>query len=356
MDKPQLMEYLKAVCNGEAALYACNETMDALRRQMNAIPEKLPKPALPTMHLHLPEREMPKQGNFGDVIKWLIKIIVAFLVFWVMWKITETSTSVAAAFLRIGSGVVAYFLTGHFIKNQVASANEKAYQKECNAAKDAAKSQYEREIQIFNWEINDIEFKEEKNKIIREGLRAVIAENERTGERIRKELKRLYDRNIIHEKFRSMVAVTQIYEYLDVGVCSTLEGADGAYAMYYNDIRTEKICDGIQQLKTAMQRGLSKLMASQNTMCQLLSDTNNSIRQMDTSLQAKIAALQSEVGRVSDGVSDGVSGLRDSVLDSAAAANKQREEIRRILSTAAHNQYVEQREKGMSTWLLRNPY
>ena len=92
-------------------------------------------------------------------------------------------------------------------------------------------------------------------------------------------------------------------------------------------------------------------MASQSTMCQLLSDTNNSIRQMDTSLQAKIAGLQSDVGRVSDGVSS----LRDSVLDSAAAANKQREEIRRILSTAAHNQYVEQREKGMSTWLLRNP-
>lgn len=32
MDKPQLMEYLKAVCDGEAALYACDETTDALRR------------------------------------------------------------------------------------------------------------------------------------------------------------------------------------------------------------------------------------------------------------------------------------------------------------------------------------
>ena len=86
-------------------------------------------------------------------------------------------------------------------------------------------------------------------------------------------------------------------------------------------------------------------------MCQLLSDTNNSIRQMDTSLQTKISALQSDVGRVSGGVSS----LRGSVLDSADAANKQREEIRGILSTVAHNQYVEQREKGMRTWLLRNP-
>lgn len=206
-------------------------------------------------------------------------------------------------------------------------------------------------MQKYNQKIKAIEFKEEKNKIIREGLRAVIAENERTGERIRKELKRLYDRNIIHEPFRSMVAVNQIYEYLYVGVCNALEGADGAYAMYYNDIRTARICDGIQELKTAMQRGLNKLMASQNTMCQLLSDTNNSIRQMDTSLRTKIAALQSDVARVSDGVS----GLRDSVLDSADAANKQREKIRGILSAAAHNQYVEQREKGMRTWLLRNP-
>lgn len=351
MDKPQLMEYLKAVCDGEAALYACNETTDTLRRQLNAIPEKLPKPALPEMHLQLPEREMPKQedGNLGYGV---IKIIVAFLVFLVMWKITETSTSVVAAFLRLGSGVVAYFLTGHFIKNRGASANERAYQEECDAAKDAAQSQYESDRQKYNQKIKVIESKEKMNKEIRKGLRTVIAENEQTGERIREELKRLYDRNIIHEPFRSMIAVNQIYEYIYVGVCNSLEGADGAYAMYYNDIRTARICDEIQELKSAMQRGQSKLMASQNTMCQLLSDTNNSIRQMDTSLQTKISALQSDVGRVSSGVSS----LRGSVLDSTDAANRQREEIRGILSTVAHNQYVEQREKGMSTWLLRNPY
>ncbi len=351
MDKPQLMEYLKAVCNGEAALYACNETMDALRRQMNAIPEKLPKPAPPTMHFKRPEqKELDLEYGAGG---WLVKIGAAVVGVVVLILMTAISQS---GFVGIGSGIAAFFIAVRIIKNDVKSSNERAYWKKLNAAEEAARPQYESDRQKHNQEIKAIEFKEEKNRIIREELWAVIAENEQTGERIRDELKRLYDRNIIHEPFRTMVAVNQIYEYLYVGVCNALEGADGAYAMYYNDIRTEKICDGIQQLKTAMQRGLSRLMASQNTMCQLLVDTNNSIRQMDTSLQAKIAALQSEVGRVSDGVSDGVSGLRDSVLDSAAAANKQREEIQRILSTAAHNQYVEQREKGMSTWLLRNPY
>ena len=338
MDKPQLMEYLKAVCDGEAALYACNETTDALRRQLNAIPEELRKPAKPAMYYQKPAK---KNSNSGCVL-----YDIAF----VMGLLTSGFLGGACGYselFSLGGGFVVFLLTLLL----PAGMKEMGYRQECKAAKDAAQSQYEREIQRFNREIKAIELKEEKNKIIREELRAVIAENERTGERIRDELKELYDRNIIHEKFRAMVAVTQIYEYLDVGVCNALEGADGAYAMYYNDIRTEKICNGIQQLKTAMEIGLGKLMASQNTMCQLLSDTNNSIRQMDTSLQTKISALQSDVGRVSDGVS----GLRDSVLDSAVAANKQREEIRGILSTAAHNQYVEQREKGMSTWLLRNP-
>lgn len=347
MDKPQLMEYLKAVCDGEAALYACNETTDALRRQLNAIPEKLPKPAPPAMHFERPEqKELDLEYGAGG---WLVKIGAAVVGVVVLILMTAISQS---GFVGIGSGIAAFFIAIRIIKNNVKSSNERAYWKRLNAAEEAARPQYESDRQKHNQEIKAIECKEEKNKIIREELWAVITENEQTGERIRNELKKLYDRNIIHEPFRSMIAVNQIYEYLYVGVCNALEGADGAYAMYYNDIRTARICGGIQELKSAMQRGLSKLMASQNTMCQLLSDTNNSIRQMDASLQTKISALQSDVGRVSDGVSS----LRGSVLDSADAANRQREEIRGILSTVAHNQYVEQREKGMSTWLLRNPY
>ena len=348
MDKPQLMEYLKAVCDGEAALYACNETTDALRRQLNAIPEKLPKPAKPAVCYQKPDRKNgDSDGNGGCVI--FLAVIVAIIVSVVAGRLI--SAKGGSELSSTWGGIAAFPLTLLLFVAVSGVADHWAYKKACKAAKDAAQSQYEREIQRFNREIKAIELKEEKNKTIREELRAVIAENERTGERIRDELKELYDRNIIHKPFRTMVAVNQIYEYLYVGVCNALEGAVGAYAMYYNDIRTERICDGIRELKSAIERGVSRIMASQNTMCQLLSDTNNSIRQMDTSLQAKIAGLQSDVGRVSDGMS----GLRDSVLDSAVAANKQREEIRGILSTAAHNQYVEQREKGMSTWLLRNP-
>ena len=347
VDKPQLMEYLKAVCDGEAALYACNETTDALRRQLNAIPEKLPKPDRPELHYQKPKK---KEVDLQHGVKgWLIKIVAAIVSVPVAFLVAGIS---GVGGLGISSGVATFFAIVHFVKKKADSANERAYQQECNAAADAAQPQFISEMQKYNQEIEAIKLKEKANKIIREELCTVITENEQTGERIRNELKKLYDRNIIHEPFRSMIAVNQIYEYLYVGVCNALEGADGAYAMYYNDIRTARICGGIQELKCAMQRGLSKLMASQNTMCQLLSDTNNSIRQMDTSLQTKISALQSDVGRVSDGVSS----LRGSVLDSTDAANRQREEIRGILSTVAHNQYVEQREKGMSTWLLRNPY
>lgn len=335
MDKPQLMEYLKAVCDGEAALYACNETTDALRRQLNAIPEELRKPAM------CYQKPAKKNSNSGCVLHVIASV---------MGLLTSGFLGGACGYselFSLGGGFAVFLLTLLL----PAGMKEMGYRQECEAAKDAAQSQYENEMQEYNQEIKDIKFREEKNRIIREELRTVIAENERIGERIREELKRLYDRNIVHEKFRSVVAVTQIYEYLNVGMCNSLEGDHGAYAMYSNGIRTDKLCDGIRELKSAIERGVSRIAASQSTMCQLLSDTNNSIRQMDTSLQAKIAALQGDVGRVSDGVS----GLRDSVLDSADAANKQREEIRGILSTAAHNQYVEQREKGMSTWLLRNP-
>ena len=50
-------------------------------------------------------------------------------------------------------------------------------------------------------------------------------------------LQALYDENIIFPKYRNMVAITTINEYLMSGRCYELEGPNGAYNMYEMELR-----------------------------------------------------------------------------------------------------------------------
>ena len=45
-------------------------------------------------------------------------------------------------------------------------------------------------------------------------------------------LNNYYDKNIIYPKYRDLVALCMIYEYLVSGRCLTLEGRNGAYNKY----------------------------------------------------------------------------------------------------------------------------
>ena len=67
-----------------------------------------------------------------------------------------------------------------------------------------------------------------------ESTKSVYENTERT-------LKQYYDRNILFAKYRNLIAVSSIYEYLQSGRCSTLEGYEGAYNIFENELRLNLI-------------------------------------------------------------------------------------------------------------------
>ena len=76
-----------------------------------------------------------------------------------------------------------------------------------------------------------------KNKIISSSvskLKSALA-NTQT------ELDNLYSSNVIYPKYRNLIAVASMYEYIDSGRCSELEGADGAYNIYELEVRLDRI-------------------------------------------------------------------------------------------------------------------
>lgn len=67
-------------------------------------------------------------------------------------------------------------------------------------------------------------------------------------------LEKLYAENIIYPKYRNMVAVTTIYEYLESGRCNRLEGPDGAYNLYEMELRQNIIIGQLSVIASNLER------------------------------------------------------------------------------------------------------
>ncbi len=72
---------------------------------------------------------------------------------------------------------------------------------------------------------------------IQQQIESVKEERQRTW----KALNALYSLSIIHKDYRNLVAVSSFYDYIDKGICTQLEGRDGAYAFYEEALRFQRI-------------------------------------------------------------------------------------------------------------------
>lgn len=97
-------------------------------------------------------------------------------------------------------------------------------------------------------------------------------------------LGKLYAENIIYPKYRNMVAVTMIYEYLESGRCSQLEGPDGAYNLYEMELRQNiiigqlsSIMDNLERIKENQFTLYNEIVEANGNTSSLLSDIGDDI-------------------------------------------------------------------------------
>ena len=89
-------------------------------------------------------------------------------------------------------------------------------------------------------------------------------------------LEKHYAINFIYPKYRSLPALTSIYEYLLTGRCEALAGANGAYNLYEDEVRKDTV---ISQLNTVIEN-LEQIRQNQYMLYQQVSairDTTNAI-------------------------------------------------------------------------------
>ena len=89
-------------------------------------------------------------------------------------------------------------------------------------------------------------------------------------------LQALYDENVIFPKYRNMVAITTINEYLVSGRCFELEGPNGAYNLYEMELRQNIV---IGQLATVVDN-LDQIRNNQYSLYCEIVNTNNIVSQI----------------------------------------------------------------------------
>ena len=112
----------------------------------------------------------------------------------------------------------------------------------------------------------------------------------------------LYSKNVIYAKYRNLVTIATLFEYIDSGRCFELEGPNGAYNLYEGELRSDIIISSLSSIISNLeairnnQYTLYQSIESANaTTHQLLHNLNNS--QMLTAYYANQAAIAASADR-----------------------------------------------------------
>ena len=118
-------------------------------------------------------------------------------------------------------------------------------------------------------------------------------------------LQKLYNRNIIHQKYQGLIPVCSLYGYFDTGVCTQLEGHEGAYNKYDTESRLDyiickidEVLKHLEEIKNNQYQLYAVIQESNAQFNELISNTNYMMGQLDgiqaqgAQLDARVASLQ----------------------------------------------------------------
>lgn len=113
----------------------------------------------------------------------------------------------------------------------------------------------------------------------------------------------LYGMNVIFPKYRNLVMVASLYEYICSGRCSTLEGHEGAYNILEMEIRLDRIITQLNQVITQ----LYAIRQNQYTLYTAIEDSNRqsaqilaATNQMASSMESFQGDVKQITGRIDD--------------------------------------------------------
>lgn len=135
------------------------------------------------------------------------------------------------------------------------------------------KEEYEKGVQQYNLALKNDE-KRVANELRQKAyLQAQLNDLIVTSRQTRAVLRELYDKNIIHPNYRGLIPMCSLYSYFDTGVCTQLEGHEGAYNKYDLEKRLDRI---VCQLDEVL-RKLNQIKRNQEKLYEVICDANDKV-------------------------------------------------------------------------------
>lgn len=139
-----------------------------------------------------------------------------------------------------------------------------------------------------------------KRALLQSQLKSLQAANRQTKENLQK----LYNYNIIHPKYRGLIPVCSLYGYFDTGVCTQLEGHEGAYNKYDTESRLDyiicqldEVIRHLEDIKNNQYQLYAAIKESNRKYDKLIQNTQNVMNQLN-GIQAQGAELNSRIAQL----------------------------------------------------------
>lgn len=262
----------------ESAIYTQRKLMavhGAILKEQEPVPpkkEEISKPAAPERQ----RNTVIKNGSTGMAILTAVFIVTGVIGILGLF-IGQILLSILPLIMGgLGVKMVMEFREENKAYNLMQETIEKEYKE--------AQAEYPKLLEIYEKEVNRVEkqhqaamiayknavnnYKMESTSVKRKHIEAL--------ESLEAALKNLYDENVIFPKYRNLVAISAINEYLVSGRCYELEGPNGAYNLYEMELRQNIV---IEQLNTIISN-LEQIRNNQFSLYRELVRANDTVEQI----------------------------------------------------------------------------
>lgn len=285
MNKP-LYDYLENARRLENDIYACDATIDKLNKNINELNDKVEDAERRRNYNYywpkLPDKEplsIKKPENPDNSFAKIICAVIGFSIYSLFSMLMfvgdyplQNGMPYLGAVLGIVVGIKIYKIHTKRAKEKY-EKNLDEYKKS-EQKRDEEHSKKRDKILHDYWEKLDEECLRYQNRINSYKNRIVDIKNQRA--QIQAVLDQYYSVNIVYPKYRALIPITMFCEYIDSGRCVTLEGHEGAYNIYENELRQNVIISKLDGISSR----LDSIKSSQYLLYNAITDANNISNQL----------------------------------------------------------------------------
>lgn len=300
-----LKEYLSIVVDMEQSIYLQKTLRANIEQEIEKlkIPKRIEDPAKPTLLIRPVCPENPPRGKRRSIFGIIAGCIGLFFVVGLGSTIVLTICAnifnvppsefswMACSALLVPIIWAVYCVMSNKSETKKYWAKKNADDKEYRKTMQEYLEQSQLEMEQYQDAVKEIQRLRQQDERERQ-LKTIFLEKQKeeleSGLAIsEKRLQTIYEKGIIFPKYRNLVMVCSLYEYICAGRCTELEGHEGAYNILEIEIRLDRI---IVQLDEVIKK-LEQIRLNQYTLYSAVQEANRRLSQICGSIGGMSARL-----------------------------------------------------------------